>query len=110
MAAWLAVAGYGAPQRAAVLHHAQIESRMRSNAISPDGRHWGLFQWRDGRRLALFRLAAERHRAWTDPEVQLEHMNREARSLAGMQAFWRATTAREAIKTWCVHFERRKKC
>ena len=107
---WLLVHGYGAPQRAAVLHHAAVESGMNPRAISRGGHHVGLWQWAGPRRAGLLRYAREHGRAWTDAVTQLEWMDREARSLPGMRAFWAATTAREAIGIWCRSFERRARC
>ena len=107
---WLQVHGYGAPQRAAVLHHARIESNFRPDAISPSRTHFGLWQWAGSRKLALFRYALKRHLPWSDPTLQLEFMNHEAHSLPGMTAFWRATTAREAINIFCTKFEKRRRC
>lgn len=110
LAAWLQLHGYGSPQRAAVAHHAFVESGMRTNAVSRDGHHYGLWQWAGSRRAALFRYAFERRRPWSDPLIQIEFMDREARSLPGMRAFFAATTAREAITVFCRKFERRRKC
>ena len=107
---WLTAAGYGPPQRAAVLHHAWVESHMQSDVISPSGRHVGLWQWQGPRRAGLIRYALSRGRQWTDAVTQFEFMDSEARSFPGMRAFFRTTSAGAAIVIFCRQFERRARC
>lgn len=110
VAGWLTAAGYGAPQRTAVAHHAFVESRMQPAAVSRGGRHVGMWQWAGPRKAGLFRYALSRGKSWTDTVTQLEWMDREARSIPGMRAFFAASTTREAILIFCRQFERRRAC
>lgn len=110
LAAWLTAAGWGMPQRAAAEHHAFVESGMRTNAVSRSGRHVGAWQWAGPRKAALFRYARKRGRAWTDAVTQFEFLDREARAMPEMRAFFAAKTVHEAILIFCLRFEKRARC
>lgn len=109
IAAWLGAHAYGLPQQRAVIDHAWAESRLRPGAIS---RHhdYGLFQWRGGRRRALFRFAVWRGRPWTDSETQLEFLDVELRAMPFASRFFAARSATSAYALFCRHYERRAVC
>lgn len=102
---WLTAAGYGAPQAAAIIANADIESGLDPAAVSPKG-GVGLFQWHGARRRALLADALAAGADWRDPGFQLAFMRRELAAMRGYRRFAALGDAGLAAVLFAKEYER----
>jgi len=94
---WLSAHSYGVPQRSAVLHSIQLESRFQPCIIRKVDGSARLLQWLGPRRVALERFAhSTRCPSW---EVQMVFMDMELHS-PRYARFW--ATRDERVAFWVM--------